>query len=193
MNNSKDLILDRIRKAGASHTPLPALTYFEQGFDLVTLIKESLIKNGAQVSESKKSDLNSFIHQKLNSAQKVFSVLPEWSGNIKVTESSDPRLLDDVEVAILKAEFGVAETGALWIDSTGFILPVIPFIVQHLVIILDQKDLVENMHQAYGKIDIRKQNFGLFIAGPSKTADIEQSLVIGAHGSLSLTVCLTTD
>jgi L-lactate dehydrogenase complex protein LldG len=67
-------------------------------------------------------------------------------------------------------------------------LRALPFITEHLVIVLDAANLVANMHQAYERIGLQESGFGLFIAGPSKTADIEQSLVIGAHGAKSLRV-----
>ena len=66
----------------------------------------------------------------------------------------------------------------------------LPFICQHLVIVLPIKKLVPTMHQAYQSIDVSANGFGTFIAGPSKTADIEQALVIGAHGARSLVVYL---
>ena len=67
---------------------------------------------------------------------------------------------------------------------------VIPFITEHLVIVLSKENLVDTLHQAYKRIGEEHSGFGLFVAGPSKTADIEQSLVIGAHGPVSLTVIL---
>jgi L-lactate dehydrogenase complex protein LldG len=48
------------------------------------------------------------------------------------------------------------------------------------------------MHEAYERISFRGRGFGTFIAGPSKTADIEQSLVIGAHGPKELTIVLVS-
>jgi len=49
------------------------------------------------------------------------------------------------------------------------------------------------MHHAYDRIGDADYGFGLFLAGPSKTADIEQSLVLGAHGSRSMTVFLVEE
>ena len=64
----------------------------------------------------------------------------------------------------------------------------VPFICQHLVLVIEKENLVDTLHQAYQKLDVSKEGFGAFIAGPSKTADIEQSLVIGAHGARSAVI-----
>jgi L-lactate dehydrogenase complex protein LldG len=64
------------------------------------------------------------------------------------------------------------------------------FIVQHLALVLPADQLVDNMHQAYDRATVGSSSLGLFLSGPSKTADIEQSLVIGAHGPRSLSVVL---
>ena len=68
----------------------------------------------------------------------------------------------------------------------------LPFICQHLVIVLDANKIVANMHEAYRQITIDKEGYGVFLAGPSKTADIEQSLVIGAHGARSVSIYILT-
>lgn len=93
-----------------------------------------------------------------------------------------------VEVAYLKATLGVAENGSVWLYESQMGNRLLPFICQHLVIVIDRNSIVTTMHHAYKQVDTAKEGFGVFLAGPSKTADIEQSLVIGAHGARSLIV-----
>jgi len=102
-----------------------------------------------------------------------------------VTSARD---LHDVEVAIIKARFGVAENGAVWVTEHEMHFRALPFITQHLAVILNADAIVPTMHKAYDLISSASYGFGTFIAGPSKTADIEQALVIGAHGPRSMTV-----
>lgn len=95
--------------------------------------------------------------------------------------------LENVDVAILRGQFGVAENGAVWLTEEDMHFRVLPFITQHLVVIVEASQIVPKMHDAYGIIGEAAYGYGAFVAGPSKTADIEQSLVIGAHGPRSLT------
>jgi L-lactate dehydrogenase complex protein LldG len=96
--------------------------------------------------------------------------------------------LAEVEVLEIDGAFGVAENGAIWLTEDALPHRVAPFICQHLVIHVQK--IVPNMHEAYEELNYPTSGFGLFLAGPSKTADIEQSLVIGAHGARSLTVVI---
>lgn len=96
--------------------------------------------------------------------------------------------LEELEKVCIKGTLGVAENGAVWVYESQMINRLLPFICQHLVIVINKADIVTTMHHAYQKIDIAKEGFGIFIAGPSKTADIEQSLVIGAHGARTATI-----
>jgi L-lactate dehydrogenase complex protein LldG len=96
--------------------------------------------------------------------------------------------LAEVEVLEIDGEFGVAENGAIWLTEEALPHRVAPFICQYLVIHVQK--IVPHMHAAYEELKKPSSSFGLFLAGPSKTADIEQSLVIGAHGARSLTVVI---
>jgi L-lactate dehydrogenase complex protein LldG len=96
--------------------------------------------------------------------------------------------LAEVEVLEIDGEFGVAENGAIWLTEEALPHRVAPFICQHLVI--NVKKVVPHLHAAYEELGKMNSGFGLFLSGPSKTADIEQSLVIGAHGARSLTVVI---
>ncbi len=96
--------------------------------------------------------------------------------------------LEKLEKVYIKGTLGVAENGSVWIYENQMGNRLLPFICQHLILIIHKKDIVATMHHAYQRIDVAKEGFGVFIAGPSKTADIEQSLVIGAHGARTATI-----
>jgi L-lactate dehydrogenase complex protein LldG len=102
---------------------------------------------------------------------------------------ADPHDLDGVDLCVLPAELGVAENGAVWIDVRKLPHQALFVIPEHLAVVLPAAALVHDMHQAYQALR-HGPGFALFLSGPSKTADIEQSLVIGAHGARSCTVLL---
>ncbi|MCF8272580.1 MAG: LUD domain-containing protein [Flavobacteriaceae bacterium] len=119
-----------------------------------------------------------------------FSTLKGNQGFNSVTLESmkNPHELEDLDILILESNLGVAENGAIWLPDSQIKIRVLPFITKHLVLVLNKENIVPFLHQAYQKLASEKTDFGVFISGPSKTADIEQSLVIGAHGALSLSV-----
>ncbi len=125
----------------------------------------------------------------VNRATTVERLLPWADFSLSV---ENPHDLEMVELAILKAEFGVAENGAIWISDNHLPHRVLPFITQNLAFVIPESSLVNNMHDAYNRLQ-DTTGWGCFISGPSKTADIEQSLVIGAHGARSLVVFLVGD
>ena len=97
--------------------------------------------------------------------------------------------LDGTDVAVVAGELGVAENAAVWIPQTVK-YKALYFIAEKLVIILDRNRIVSNMHEAYEIVKNEKYEFGTFISGPAKTADIEQALVMGAHGARDVLVIL---
>jgi L-lactate dehydrogenase complex protein LldG len=121
-------------------------------------------------------------------AKETVSTVPGIAANVVQEVIEDPHLLETVDLAIVRGAFGVAENAAIWVNDAGVRQRAIFVIAQHLVIVLPTPDIVHNMHEAYGRVDVAETSWGAFISGPSKTADIEQSLVIGAHGPRSLTV-----
>jgi L-lactate dehydrogenase complex protein LldG len=114
----------------------------------------------------------------------------EFPGRRRFDKTMDGLSLAEVEVLEIDGEFGVAENGAIWLTEDALPHRVAPFICQHLVI--NVKKIVPHMHAAYEELGKVNSGFGLFLSGPSKTADIEQSLVIGAHGARSLTVVVNS-
>ena len=123
------------------------------------------------------------------SAKLTLSLVPgAMTGTTTMEEINDPHDLADIDFAILPGELAVAENAAVWVNELKVRHRVIYFLCQHLALVVPASELVHNMHQAYDRINVTASPFGGFIAGPSKTADIEQSLVIGAHGPRSMTV-----
>lgn len=82
----------------------------------------------------------------------------------------------------------VAENGGVWINASAFETRITPFFAEELILLIRQDLIVENMHILYSKIDPTESGLGVLISGPSKTADIEQCLVYGAHGAIKHTV-----
>ena len=133
-------------------------------------------------------DLNQFIQTKFPEAKIVLSEIAEVKSTVSNDMMKTAADFANLEVVVLKGELGVADTGAIWITDRGLRARVLPFITQQLVIVIESRLLVLKMHQAYRRIWPDGLSFGVFISGPSKTADIEQALVVGAHGALGLTV-----
>lgn len=140
--------------------------------------------------------VTSILREQHPDARRIVSGIPELAPLAETaTHYEDPHSLENIDLAVLRACFGVAENGACWIMEMQMIERALPFITQHLALVIYIKDIVANMHEAYERIgDLEKAGtsygFATFIAGPSKTADIEQSLVLGAHGPRSMTVFL---
>lgn len=108
--------------------------------------------------------------------------------NVKLDQVDDPHDLATLDFAILPGLLAVAENGAVWVTDHHVRHRAVYFIPQHLALVIPQDRILNNLHEAYCEFTFHDNRFGCFISGPSKTADIEQSLVIGAHGARSLTV-----
>jgi L-lactate dehydrogenase complex protein LldG len=121
-------------------------------------------------------------------AKVVCSAVPEIAGTRRAEEVSDPHELADVDVGVVRAQFGVAESGAVWLTQEDLIVDALAVLSQHLVVLLDPEQIVLDMHEAYRRVRLNETAYGCFMMGPSATADVEATLVHGAQGARSLNI-----
>jgi L-lactate dehydrogenase complex protein LldG len=192
--NSREKILNAV-KANQPQRRLDVILEIKpvHDFNAVDKFKEFVVNAGGAVLE-----LNN-VH---DIAEKVHSLFPETPPLLikfigmdtvePLSVANSPREFHGVEVSVMTAHFGVAENGAVWLTQNDMgNHRVLPFISQHLIVVLNRNEIVFTMHDAYQRLANETYDFGCFISGPSKTADIEQSLVLGAHGARSMHIFLT--
>ncbi len=190
---SREKILGNIRKNKPNLHPLPATPHFAAPTnDLLkafTLVAEG---SGTNVRSTAQATLREILEKEYPGLERCYSKVADYpSRGLEGINDSDPFSLQDVELAVFPGRLAVAENGAVWVSEAELGMRVSAFIAQHLALVVPRGDLVWNMHEAYRQVRIDATGFGAFIAGPSKTADIEQSLVIGAQAARSLTVVFT--
>jgi len=203
MTTSKDDILNKLRNQSVPQRELPDLQSPELTKEWIVYpdptaqFAEVLSGVGGECYPVK--DIHE-VNQKLSElsafkeANKVCSQISDCgSPNVSIPEITDPHDFEDIDFAILPGEFAVAENGAVWITNDGGPARVLYFLAQHVTLLVPASAVVSNMPQAYERLAFAENSFGTFMSGPSKTADIEQSLVIGAHGARSLTVFLVEE
>jgi L-lactate dehydrogenase complex protein LldG len=118
----------------------------------------------------------------------VCSATPEVKGNLSIDKIRNPQELNDVDLGVVRALFGVAETGSLWLSEAQYKVNALGFLSQHLVVLLDPGAIVANMHRAYQHQGFVEAKYAVFMTGPSATADIEGILIHGAQGIRTMTV-----
>ena len=145
---------------------------------------------GEAIFLEKEENVNDFIKKAYPGAKRIASNLKSITcATFNPDDLEDPAELNGTDLAVIDGKIGVAENGAVWIEQ-DVKQRAIYFIAEKLVILLDKNKIVNNMHEAYKLIDTGEYGFGTFISGPSKTADIEQALVMGAHGARDVMVVL---
>ncbi len=186
--DSREKMLTAIRANQPETSALPEIEVFDtSGWDLLERFQRVLESIGGQSVIVKSYDeIKTFVALNFADADRIVSSVPEL-GYEKIDVANDPHLLQNIELAVLRGHFGVAENSAIWVTEETLGERVLPFICQYLALVIRKEDIVPTMHQAYERIGQADYGFGGFIAGPSKTADIEQSLVLGAHGPKGMT------
>jgi len=189
--SSREAILAAVR----SNQPAPAIalpqvpSFAKASHSLLNDFRDALIRMGGKFAEAQAgAALESLIGVLFPQAKVICSTTSEIAGTRGLSASSDPADLADVDLAIVRAAFGVAETGSIWLSEQELQVNALAYLAQHLVVLLDPNNIVGNLHDAFGDPRFRTARYAVLVTGPSATADIEGVLIHGAQGVRSLTV-----
>jgi L-lactate dehydrogenase complex protein LldG len=192
--NPRDAILDAVRRnRPAGQHELPALPRFpmdEPGGRIACFVQHLKQMGGTILEAPADTDPLIALRDRLVNAQVICSAAPEIAGNRELAQVARPVDLADVDVAVVRAAFGVAETGSVLFTEAELQVNALAYLAQHLVVLLDPADIVGSIQDAYGRAEFRSADYAVFHTGPSATADIEGVLIHGAQGVRSLTVVL---
>jgi L-lactate dehydrogenase complex protein LldG len=193
--NSREEILNAVVDNQPINVPLPEIGFLDSEYIYLaeTFINTLTGIGGNVVPVENMLDVQAYILQKFYISSRTVTTVRSLKNvaELLLKYSTPSHGLNNIDYAIIDSHCAVAENGAVWVTEKGIgYNRVLPFICQHLAVVVNARDIVPNMHAAYEVINTDDYGYGTFIAGPSKTADIEQSLVLGAHGPRSMTVFL---
>jgi L-lactate dehydrogenase complex protein LldG len=190
--SSRDDILASIRtNLPRVARPIPHVPLFDDDppASLLATFKGSLHRMGGMFLDPPASgDILAPIREKIANAKVVCSTVPEIAGNRDIGTIGRPQDLADVDFAVVRASFAVAETGSVLLSDTNLRVNAVAYLAQHLIVLLDPAAIVVNLHHAYRRPEFRSGHYACFHTGPSATADIEGVLIHGAQGVRSLSV-----
>nr|WP_023873061.1 MULTISPECIES: LUD domain-containing protein [Pandoraea] len=205
MNMSREAFLVRVRAAQrvalrdddhpADGTrepfPLPALPVFETpAGDRHKRFGQQLVAMGGKlVTLDDAPALTRWLAERFPGVAPV-TATPQARSAVPLDAGRAPASLHDVDVGVVRARFGVAETGSVWLSEQEYGVNALGYLVQHLVVLLDPRDIVDGLQDIYRLPDFTSARYAVLVTGPSATADIEGVLIQGAQGVRSLTVVL---
>lgn len=204
MNAAREDIMNKLKSA--VH-PVPEKPDFEEpiyhsiDLPLELAFKENLEKvNGFVHLFQSEGELFIALREFLSSYKKevVFCNEDEISSRLNalgIQFQQSSGLSKDIEVGITGCEFLIAHTGSALVSSAQkggrqmFVYPPLHIIIAH------KNQLVDYLEKAYSGIREKYRNNLpsqiTLITGPSRTADIEKTLVLGAHGPRELRVFIS--
>jgi L-lactate dehydrogenase complex protein LldG len=192
-DESRNEILQALRRIPLEGVELPDLnqpwTQYDDPLQQFMEAQQAVGGNAVRVRSAEEINTELEKISAFREAKKIASLVEGvHAANVDLASIEDPHDLEDLDFLVAPGQFGVAENGAVWLTGEVARHRVAYIITQHLALVVPSDQIVSNLHEAYERLEFQDVGFGLFLSGPSKTADIEQSLVIGAHGARSLTV-----
>ena len=188
-NSSRQDILTAIRHNAPKAVEHPVIPVYRRNGNLKALFQERLQKAGGAAHDVESAaGAEAMLAQLHPTAKVICSAVPEIRGTRRIEAIRDPHELADVDVGVVRAQFGIAESGAVWLTQEDLVVDSLGFLSQHLVVLLDPRQLAADMHEAYRRVRLDLTAYGCFMMGPSATADVEATLVHGAQGARSLNV-----
>ncbi|MBW9102245.1 LutC/YkgG family protein [Paraburkholderia phenoliruptrix] len=187
---TREAFLARVREAQPAARPRPEVPLFNPvGGDLRARFTAALETMGGTCVEAQSaSSVTGLIRERFGAAVSIVSATAQVPGTRALTADTQPASLQDIDVGVVRARFGVAETGSVWFSEREYVVNALGYIVQHLVVLLDPAQLVDGLQDVYRRDDFRDARYAVLVTGPSATADIEGVLIRGAQGVRSLTV-----
>jgi L-lactate dehydrogenase complex protein LldG len=187
--SSRELILERVRRNQPAPLPLPEVPDFTRALaSPIVSFGAALARMGGTLLEAPtQGSIDQLIRERFPTARVICSATAEVKGTRRI-DPTDPAALEDVDVGVVRAAFGVAETGSVWLSEREFGVNALGFLSQHLVVLLDPQAIVPDLHHAYHQRSFFEARYAVLMTGPSATADIEGVLVRGAQGIRTLTV-----
>lgn len=189
--SAREDILAAVSGHGPAAQPLPEVPDFASGSDdLVNLFTAALARLDGKVIPALPSGLDAWLSTAFPDARRICSTVSEVTGNVELTTFSDWAAPADVDVLVMRTPLGVAETGSILLTETEVSVTTAAVLANHLVVLLDPADIVDNLHLAYRHRAFQEAGYAVLLSGPSGSADIGGVTVHPAQGVTTLTVVL---
>ena len=189
--DTREYLLANVRKNQPANRELPVVPRFQrQPESLVSEFEKSLKYMAGEFVGHPPSDFSAYLRDKFPNAKYICSATPEYSGNRKPEDYGNWSDAADIDVTVVRSPLGVAETGSVLLTESELRVNTIGFLAHDIVILLDPKDIVENIHDAYQHRAFRESKYTVLMTGPSGSADIGGKTVHPAQGVMTLTVIM---